>query len=825
LVLCLLTVFAASAFAQPITFVLEFGTPGSGNGQFSVSTALAVDAGGDVYVADAVDHRVQRFDAAGAFKGFIGNCATGTGCVGGVTTTGFCLDCTVLGASSTGNGQFNDPRGLNFDSLGNLYVVGRQNNRVQKFSPTGIFLGWMGSCFDDGGSGVCNLVTLVTNGFCLDCTVGVDNVNDGGFREPFGIAFDSIDDFYVTDNSKDDYQKFDKFGNFLFKSIGFGSGNGQLIDPKDVAVDAGNNFYIVDASNRRIQKFASDNTFIGWFGNCVGDGGSDNCNVANGSTLLFCDDCTPTFISGLNDGQFDRPTGLDIDDSGSIFVAGSANHRVQKFAATGAFLAKFGKNGGDGSSGALEGEFNVASDVATFPGGNLFVMDSLNDRVQKFSDVPVPGCGNNVIDVLEVCDGVDLAGNDCTDFGFTGGTLSCAVTCDAFVTTACTNIVCGNNVKEAGEVCDGTDLVGQSCIGLGFDAGVLGCQVACGAFDTTACSFFACGNNIQEGAETCDGTDLTGQSCITQGFALGGALACVANCGAFDSTACLSCGDGLINGLDVCDGANLNGQSCVGLGFASGVLVCNANCLTFNTAACVPIVLAVGGGPAPGEGNFRSDEVVERSSNLAILSGEILFGDGFGNKIVLGVDDVERVIQLGFGDDLFAGSLKFIGENLTGGGVITGFTVFVDGAPLIRSPRLPIASDGQSRDLAVLFNLARLSDGLHVIQLVLDSIDRELTGDNVISFKVRKGPPVVEVVDEPATLREPQAPYDPFAPASFVEAPVWKESIPGVPVVDSVPSVVVERGDVATGLVVAQNQPNIFTSLIEGIFSLFGLAK
>jgi len=52
---------------------------------------------------------------------------------------------------------------------------------------------------------------------------------------------------------------------------------------------------------------------------------------------------------------------------------------------------------------------------------------------------PQQSCGNNVREGTEVCDGADLAGQDCITQGFTGGTLACNPQCSGFVTTDCTS--------------------------------------------------------------------------------------------------------------------------------------------------------------------------------------------------------------------------------------------------------------------------------------------------------------------------------------------------------------------------------------------------
>jgi len=200
-------------------------------------------------------------------------------------------------------------------------------------------------------------------------------------------------------------------------------------------------------------------------------------------------------------------------------------------------------------------------------------------------------CGDNSKDAGETCDGTDLDNQTCVLQGFDSGTLSCASNCGSFVTTSCvTNDVCGDNTKDASETCDGTDLDNQTCVLQGFDSGTLSCAGTCDAFVTTSCvTNDVCGNNIKETSETCDGTDLDNQTCVTQDYD-SGTLACSAGCGTFDFTGCVTdavCGNSTKEAGEICDGSDLDSQTCVLQGFTSGTLACDSSCLLFNTTSCL----------------------------------------------------------------------------------------------------------------------------------------------------------------------------------------------------------------------------------------------
>jgi hypothetical protein len=90
-------------------------------------------------------------------------------------------------------------------------------------------------------------------------------------------------------------------------------------------------------------------------------------------------------------------------------------------------------------------------------------------------------------------------------------TTNCAVCengCDA-QTNKCIKTGCGNNVREADEVCDGTDLAGESCQNLGYDSGSLFCTYNCSGFDVLDCV-------INPTCDSCSDCDTIFTSCTYQ---------------------------------------------------------------------------------------------------------------------------------------------------------------------------------------------------------------------------------------------------------------------------------------------------------------------
>jgi DNA-binding beta-propeller fold protein YncE len=60
-------------------FVLEWGTLGAGDGQLQGTHGIVVDAAGDIYVADTLNHRIQKFTSEGIFLFNWGSLGTAAG--------------------------------------------------------------------------------------------------------------------------------------------------------------------------------------------------------------------------------------------------------------------------------------------------------------------------------------------------------------------------------------------------------------------------------------------------------------------------------------------------------------------------------------------------------------------------------------------------------------------------------------------------------------------------------------------------------------------------------------------------------------------------
>jgi len=135
-----------------------------------------------------------------------------------------------------------------------------------------------------------------------------------------------------------------------------GSGLAQFQDPRGVALGPEGRVYVADGGNHRVQVFDGVGKFLHQWG-----------------------------AQGSGPGQFQEPWGLAVASNGEVYVADTWNHRVQVFDAEGNFLRGWGNFAQTAQAVGAEGQFWGPRDVAIDAQGNVYVTDTGNKRVQKFS--------------------------------------------------------------------------------------------------------------------------------------------------------------------------------------------------------------------------------------------------------------------------------------------------------------------------------------------------------------------------------------------------------------------------------------------------------
>ena len=343
--------FVISAAADNMVTIAGAGADGfSGDGgnalaaQFGAISGLAVDAQGNIYLADTWNQRVRMIDSGGNISTIAGSGVSGDGGDGG----------PALGAA------LRWPFGLARDTTGNLYVS--TGSRVRKILANGTIMAFAGTPSPGyGGDGQSAAVASL--------------------REPHGLAVDAAGNVYIADSGNFRIRKVNPLG-VITTIAGMGqagySGDGGPATAARIgyisalALDPVGNLYVSDPYNHCVRRISSSGTIQTVAGGSFGTGG---------------DGGPPT------SAQLKYPRGLAVDRNGNLFVADSLNNRIRVaaaggvlFTAAGTGAAGFGGDAGPGPYASLNLPYALAAD----PAGDIYIADLRKFRIRCLQSPRVP---------------------------------------------------------------------------------------------------------------------------------------------------------------------------------------------------------------------------------------------------------------------------------------------------------------------------------------------------------------------------------------------------------------------------------------------------
>ena len=259
--------------------------------RFNYPQGVAVDAAGNLYVADTYNNAIRKITPVGT------NWVV-------TTIAGSAPPASLFGSvdGTNNNARFHNPYGIAVDSATNLYVTDSLNHTIRKISPVGA--NWVVTTL----AGLAN-VSGSANG----------SNSTARFNGPVSVAVDSAGVIYVADFLNHTIRKLIASGtNWSVTTLagspgvpgtsdGVGSAAGFNL-PQDIAIDAGQNLFVTDSGNNTIRKISP----AGKVSTLAGSPGIPGSADGTGSTALF-----------------NQPYGVAVDASGILYVADYLNYSIR----------------------------------------------------------------------------------------------------------------------------------------------------------------------------------------------------------------------------------------------------------------------------------------------------------------------------------------------------------------------------------------------------------------------------------------------------------------------------------------------------------------
>jgi sugar lactone lactonase YvrE len=319
-----------------ISTVAGNGNPGySGDGGPAASamlnypTGVAVDAAGNLFIADEANNRVRKVNPGGVISTVAGNGTQGYSGDGGPATSA----------------ELYYPYGVAVDTAGNLFIADEGNNRIRMVTPGGV------------------ISTVAGNGI-----FGFSGHNgDGGpatsamLAAPEDVAVDTAGNLFIADTWSNSVRKVTP-GGVISTVAGNGTGgysgdggpatSAILAAPEDVAVDTAGNLFIADDGNQRIRMVTPGGVISTVAGNGTG-GYSGDGGPATSAELYY-------------------PSGVAVDTAGNLFIADFDNQRVRMVTGVASVTTFFPQVAVGGGSDTL---FTITNTGSTAASGNLILTD------------------------------------------------------------------------------------------------------------------------------------------------------------------------------------------------------------------------------------------------------------------------------------------------------------------------------------------------------------------------------------------------------------------------------------------------------------------
>jgi len=243
---------------------------------FRYPDGAVTDSQGNIFISDQSNHKIRKIDTNGIVSTFAGSGVAGFSDGSGTTA------------------KFYYPAGMGIDANDNLYVADYSNHRIRKITPSGV---------------------VTTHAGLASAGATDGNVSVAKFNGPTGVGVDASGNVFVADYNNHKIRKIDTLGEVTTVA---GTGTAGAADgssatasfnhPAIVALDVQNNLFVTDEGNHKIRKINS-------FGDVTTFAGAEH--PGTNESIAYT-------------AMFKSPNGVCVDNTGTVYIADYANHKIRK---------------------------------------------------------------------------------------------------------------------------------------------------------------------------------------------------------------------------------------------------------------------------------------------------------------------------------------------------------------------------------------------------------------------------------------------------------------------------------------------------------------
>lgn len=211
-------------------------------------------------------------------------------------------------------------------------------------------------------------------------SLGYASQGHTALKNPADVAVDAAGNIWAVDKGNNRIVEYNEAGEFLLEAGGLGSSGGKLSSPSGIAIDSYGLIDVTDTANNRVERFTASGQFYSVIGANV-----DRTKVEAGGTVAERNHCTAASgdvcqagTSGSAAGLMAEPIGIATSGGGNFYVVERADNRVEKFNLNGELLTTISKLG-------TEGELKEPTAMAIGPNGYIWVADTGNNRVAEWN--------------------------------------------------------------------------------------------------------------------------------------------------------------------------------------------------------------------------------------------------------------------------------------------------------------------------------------------------------------------------------------------------------------------------------------------------------